>query len=278
MPRSGLSATSAGLLIGDALDLRHRLPLLWARLQTGQVKAWVGRKVARATRSHDAAAAAFVDAKVAPYAGTLSWGRLDTLVAAAIAAADPARAKADAEAAATRLGVFRQRSTDHGTVTTILRNTAPDAIWFDASIDRVADALALLGDTRPKDTRRAAAVGVLANPHATLDLYQQAATAADTAAAAEAADAPQPQPVLPTADGRRTAGGADAAADGAGVLARIRAEGGVTDTDLPDPDPADSERRRPPRPSRRRRDPVRPPQLGPAGRWIRGHRSPCMCT
>ena len=47
----GLSSTSGRLIIGDALDLRHRLPELWARVCAGGVRAWQARKVAQATRS-----------------------------------------------------------------------------------------------------------------------------------------------------------------------------------------------------------------------------------
>ena len=46
----GISPYAAGRLIGAALDLRHRLPRLGARILAGQVRPWVGRKVADATR------------------------------------------------------------------------------------------------------------------------------------------------------------------------------------------------------------------------------------
>jgi hypothetical protein len=39
----GVSQVSAGSLIADALDLRHRLPALWTRVRTGEVKVWVAR-------------------------------------------------------------------------------------------------------------------------------------------------------------------------------------------------------------------------------------------
>jgi hypothetical protein len=52
-----------------------------------------------------------------------------------------------------------------------LRLEAPDAIRFDAAVQRGADALEALGDHRETDQRRAAAVGVLADPQDALDLY-----------------------------------------------------------------------------------------------------------
>ncbi len=83
-----LSTWAAGALIGDALDLRHRLPTLWARVQAGEVKPWIGRKIAQATRSHSADVATAVDDKVAKWADRLGWGRLESLVDATIIDAD----------------------------------------------------------------------------------------------------------------------------------------------------------------------------------------------
>ena len=57
-----------------------------------------------------------------------------------------------------------------------VRAEAPAVIRFDGTLDRVADSLGILGDLRSKDQRRAAALGWLANPQATLDLFDQAAT------------------------------------------------------------------------------------------------------
>ncbi len=44
------SSSAAERLVGDALDLRHRLPKLWARVVAGEVKPWIGRRTAEATR------------------------------------------------------------------------------------------------------------------------------------------------------------------------------------------------------------------------------------
>ena len=172
-PVMAMSPAAAAVLIGDALDLRHRLRRLWARVRSGEVPAWIGRRVAQTTRRYPAHVAAAVDARVAPWAGRLTWGRLEPVVRAAIAEADAELAKEEADEAAHRVGVFRARSDDHGIVTTVLRNEAPDAVGFDASIGRVAAALALLGDARTLDVRRAAAVGVLANPQQTIELFDQ---------------------------------------------------------------------------------------------------------
>ena len=45
----GMSTTAAKRLIGNALELRHRLPRLWTQVHTGRVPAWKARLVAEAT-------------------------------------------------------------------------------------------------------------------------------------------------------------------------------------------------------------------------------------
>src|SRR5699024_6026964 len=45
----GISTVAAKRLVGQALELRHRLPRLWALVQAGRVPAWRARTVAEAT-------------------------------------------------------------------------------------------------------------------------------------------------------------------------------------------------------------------------------------
>ncbi len=67
------SPFAARQLIADALDLRHRLPRLWGRVLAGEVKPWIGRKTAEATRSVCVETAATVDQRVTRWAHSLSW-------------------------------------------------------------------------------------------------------------------------------------------------------------------------------------------------------------
>ncbi len=191
-----MSPFAARQLIADALDLRHRLPLLWARVQAGEVKPWIGRKTAEATRDTSADVAAAVDRRVANWAHSLSWGRLENMIAAAIIAADPAAATEAAEATERSQGVWVGRSSEHGIKDIYIRTEAPNAIWFDASIDRVADSLAALGDTDAKDIRRAKAVGVLAQPQQALNLFDI------TARLAAGGDAGADKPTTSAVSGR----------------------------------------------------------------------------
>ncbi len=95
-------------------------------------------------------------------------------------ACDPdAAAEADEQAQGS-LGVWLSPSSEHGTKKLFIQAEAADAIWFDATVDRTAHGLGLLGDHRSRDARRAAAIGVLARPQAALDLFADVAHAAST--------------------------------------------------------------------------------------------------
>ena len=97
----GRSHVAAATLIADALDVRHRLPRLWAALLAGQVRVWQARHVAARTRATGLtlAQAREVDAATTPYLATLPWGRFQDLLEARIIAADPHAAEARREAA-----------------------------------------------------------------------------------------------------------------------------------------------------------------------------------
>ncbi len=57
---------AAGLaLVSEAVELRHRLPRLWALVRDGRLQAWKARQVARATTQLSADAVAFVDRHLA---------------------------------------------------------------------------------------------------------------------------------------------------------------------------------------------------------------------
>ena len=84
----GLSPSTGAQLIADALDLRHRLPMLWKRLSRLEVPAWQARRVARQTHRLPKTAAIWVDEQLADR-GTCGPVVVDRLVAQAIAACDP---------------------------------------------------------------------------------------------------------------------------------------------------------------------------------------------
>jgi hypothetical protein len=164
------STGGAEHLIADALDLRHRLPRLWARVQAGQVRSWQARAVAKATRRLDPAAAAAVDAAVAEPITTLSWARFQHRLEAAVLAADPADAAAAAAQADAERFVRAGRTSEHGLRLLVARAAAGDVVWFLAMINRLAEILALEGDLDPVDVRRSKAIGIIAQPARALQL------------------------------------------------------------------------------------------------------------
>jgi hypothetical protein len=168
-----ISDGSACRLIGDALDLRHRLRLTWTAALTGQLPAYQARRIAAATRHLTAEQAAYVDAQLAPSLGALPWGRLQTLLEATIIEADPVGAEQQTAAAAQERFVRLGRNSEHGLKLIIARATAGDAIWFKATIDRIADILTQQGDQDAVDIRRSKAIGILAQPAYALQLLCQ---------------------------------------------------------------------------------------------------------
>ena len=103
--RLGMSSYSARELIGHGLDLTHRHPELWARVQALEVKASYACYVTKKTRDLTLEQAMYVDARVAECAdGRVTWTRFEQVVEAAVIAADPVAA-AEREQAAARAAV-----------------------------------------------------------------------------------------------------------------------------------------------------------------------------
>ncbi len=165
-----MSSFAGACLVGDALELRHRLPRLWARVAAGTLPAWRARKIAEHTKTLPAEAAAWVDDQVVGFAHKIGLKRVLDLVTVALARFDPEQAARRAKAARDGRGVWVDDETHDGTRTIRIEADALDVAEFDATITAIADALAGLGNTDRTDLRRATAVGVIADPQATLDL------------------------------------------------------------------------------------------------------------
>ena len=163
--RIGRSTWAGEQLVADALDLVHRLPRLWARVEAGEVRASYARHVARRTRDLDRPQTGYVDERVVESAdGRIGWGRFTDTVEAAIVAADPAAAEAAEKAARAEQFARRTRSTEHGMAGLYVFTDVAGIARLDATVAYLADALAALGSTDPLDTRRAMAMVILANP------------------------------------------------------------------------------------------------------------------
>ena len=174
----GMSEDAARAYVGQAVELRDRLPRHWTRVMNGEVPAWKARQVATESIRLSAEGAAYVDAQVAPFAHQLSYGRIMGAVEAAELRFDPAAAAERARKAAERRGVWVEDRVDGVSEIHAVTGT-PDARAFDIALNEVAGSLKALGDADPEQVRRAKAIGVLADPQYALDLHATAELAAD---------------------------------------------------------------------------------------------------
>ncbi len=178
----GISTTAAKKLVGHALELRHRLPRLWAQVHAGRVPAWRARSVAEttihATPALTREAAGFVDAQVAAMAGKVGAAQLDRLVAEAIRRFDLAEFDPAADPEDGYLSVDPRHVTiydDHvhfaGTMRLEAELDIADALDLDRALAHGAATLKALGSDAPLGARRSATLGDLARTQTALDLY-----------------------------------------------------------------------------------------------------------
>ncbi len=179
----GLTTEAGRRLVGHALELRHRLPRLWGRVQAVELPAWRARRVAEATLTLAPEAAAFVDAHLAPVAHKVGPAQVDRLVEEAIARFMPETAEAARTAAADRrhFTIEHTRVSFDGTSLVHGELDLADALDLEAAISHGAAVRSALGSTDTLDVRRSLAAGDLARGQLALDLGA-AQTAAETTA------------------------------------------------------------------------------------------------
>ncbi|HWU23968.1 MAG TPA: hypothetical protein VN088_20695 [Nocardioides sp.] len=187
--RAGVIATRN--LAGDALDLRHRLPLLFARVRALGVDVWLARKVASMTRALSRDGAALVDRALAA-ADDLSPGRLLELAEAKTIEADLEAHRARLAADAVRTGVWLSRPrpgelvdgmAEPATRRVGAKLSLEHALALDTTVDEVADVLATMPgySDRTRDQLRAEALALLASPDRALSLLRGAEAIEDEA-------------------------------------------------------------------------------------------------
>src|SRR5215210_5416647 len=98
----GMTTDAGKQYLGQALELRYRLPRLWRRVVTGSLPAWKARRGAHETisRALPTDAAAHVDRHLAPVAHKIGVAAIDRLVEEAIARHMPQTAEATRRQAA----------------------------------------------------------------------------------------------------------------------------------------------------------------------------------
>ena len=170
---TGCSPASVSSLLADALDLHHRLPLLWDQTQAGLVATWKARRIALRTRDLSAEAAGWVDRQLAGMASSLGASALDRLVAEAAARHDGEELK-DHETRARKSWdvTLQRRDPDQGAGTSELHAVGDtlDLTRFHDVVCAEAEAMGVLGDTDTLGVWKAKALGLIADTQARLDL------------------------------------------------------------------------------------------------------------
>ncbi|NPC96757.1 HNH endonuclease signature motif containing protein [Nocardioides sp. zg-DK7169] len=171
----GLSTDSAKSLIGEALELAHRLKRTWALVRAGKVPAWKARRVAQLTTTLPLSGAEYVDRQLAPVVGKVGFAAIGRLVEHARVLFDPEGAEKQRRQAADgrRFDVHTETADFDGTVQVEGTLDLADALDLDAAIRQGAQQLAALGSEEPLDVRRSRAAGELARRQLTLDLMTE---------------------------------------------------------------------------------------------------------
>src|SRR3954451_1125581 len=174
----GLPTETGKAYLGEAVELRHRLPRTWARVVAGDLPAWRTRRIARATIALSVAAAGFVDVQVAGFAHRIRPSGVDRLVQEAIVRFMPEEARRRREAAADgRHGhVHTGQVAFEGTVWVEAEVGLADALDLDPALSAGAAQLAALGSVAPLEVRRSEALGEMARRQLSLDLAIQTET------------------------------------------------------------------------------------------------------
>jgi Domain of unknown function (DUF222) len=181
----GLSPDAGRGYLGEAVELRYRLPRLWRRVAAGELAAWKARRIAAATIALSREAAGFVDAHVAHVAHRIGPFQLARLVEEAITRCMPGEVERRRRAAAEgrHLTVDTRNTSLAGTTAVWGELDTADALDLDAAVAAGAEQLKALGSTDSLDVRRAATIGELARHQQTLDLNPDTDTDTDTDAA-----------------------------------------------------------------------------------------------
>ncbi|MDO9455539.1 HNH endonuclease, partial [Nocardioides sp.] len=168
----GMSTDGGLAYLGKALELRHRLPRLHARVVRLEVQVWKAFRVAEQTIALPPDGATAVDQALAPFLHTCSFAQIDRAVDAARDEHDPAEAERRRQAAAEgrHADVYLDAASTAGTVEVSATLDLADAVDLEAALKSGAQALADLGSTETLDVRRSQALGEMGRQQLALDL------------------------------------------------------------------------------------------------------------
>ncbi len=182
-----MSPDAARGYVGEVTELAFRLPHLWDRVSSGQVRLWRAREVARGTRILPPDGAAWVDAQLAPVIGSCSGAQVQRAVAAALDRFDPEAAEARRREADEHRHFDIHLDEPEGPDLVGAAGTAAvegvidlaDTLDLDAAVAASAAQLQALGSIESLDARRARAVGEIARRYLMLPLPSAERTESD---------------------------------------------------------------------------------------------------
>ncbi|MBE7325919.1 HNH endonuclease [Nocardioides sp. Y6] len=172
----GISTDAAKKLIGHAIEMVHRLPRVWRRVQSGTVPVWRAKQVAEATIHCDPAltpeAMAWIDAQVAPFLEKVGRAQMERIVAQAIelyglAAQEP---PLDEDNDGRYVHIHTPIGPFAGSMHLEAEVSNADGHDLAQALSAGAAAIKAGGSTASLDVRRSMALGELARQQTSLDL------------------------------------------------------------------------------------------------------------
>ncbi|MCR6031361.1 HNH endonuclease [Nocardioides sp. zg-579] len=167
----GKSEDAGRAYLAEALELRYRLPKLWAKVTDLDLPAWKARSLARRTLHLPKKGAAFVDTHVAPVASTIGPAALERLLEEALVRFDPDEAQrvATERAEARHVTIQSRQVSFDGHVDVWATLDLADALDLDDALTKGAARLEALGCTDTLDARRSVALGDMARRQMSLE-------------------------------------------------------------------------------------------------------------
>jgi len=159
-----MSLAGAFHLVADMITLTSRLPGCWGKVATGEATLRQARRVAAETEPFIPEDAwGQVDRMIAPVLGAVNNTRLNAMISAAVKTVNPQHAKILTECRPRHAWTGIDKA-DPLTGWVSARLDTKDVLSLESTIQMVADQLANNGDQSDADTRRARALGMLADP------------------------------------------------------------------------------------------------------------------
>ncbi|MGD9962107.1 HNH endonuclease signature motif containing protein, partial [Nocardioides sp.] len=166
----GTTHDAGARLIHQALELRHRLPRLWARTMAAGtphgLQSWRARRIAEHTIAHPDDVATHLDATLAPLAHQVGPVTTHRLLHETLTRLHPVQSVAEHDQAMnTRHATIRPLPQPTGMAYLEATGDLKDFLDLNHTLATIAAILATQGNTAPLDVRRSQALGILADPH-----------------------------------------------------------------------------------------------------------------